>query len=320
MLHIIVNPASKSGLGKEKWELLKRELNEHSIVYQVYFTKKKTGAAGCVSAILETLSKSATDNSSTRADKHLICVLGGDGTMNEVTNALYLTKPNAGKEFALAYLPTGSSNDLARALHITPSYEDFISRVKKGDVQSIDTGLMTTPSGKQRRFCVSCGIGLDAATCKEALSSKLKDTLNRIGLGKLTYAGIAIKQLISAPVTDCDIILADGSVHHLEKFLFGVAMVHPYEGGGIKFAPIADCTDGEFDICIVAGLRKWRALYLLPLAFFGKHVGKKSVYMFKSSSVTFRTGTPLVVHTDGEYAGTRQEITLTCQHNNLNYL
>ena len=187
-------------------------------------------------------------------------------------------------------------------------------------MQSTDTGLMTTPSGKKRQFCVSCGIGLDAATCKEALNSKLKDILNRIGLGKLTYAGIALKQLISAPVADCDVILADGTVHHLEKFLFGVAMIHPYEGGGIKFAPHASCTDGEFDICIVAGLRKWRALYLLPLAFFGKHVGKKSVYMFKSSSVTFKTGKPLVVHTDGEYAGTRQEITLTCQQNNLNFI
>ncbi len=320
MLHIIVNPASKSGLGKEKWELLKQELNKNSIVYQVYFTQKKTGATGCVNTILENLSNTDADTHPQRAAQNIICVLGGDGTMNEVTNALYLAKPDAGKEFALAYLPTGSSNDLARALHITPSYEDFISRVKKGDVQSIDAGLMTTPSGKQRRFCVSCGIGLDAATCKEALSSKLKDTLNRIGLGKLTYAGIAVKQLVSAPVTDCDVILADGTVHHLEKFLFGVAMVHPFEGGGIKFAPKADCTDGEFDICIVAGLRKWRALYLLPLAFFGKHVGKKSVYMFKSSSVTFRTSTPLVVHTDGEYAGTRQEITLTCQQNNLKYL
>lgn len=320
MLHIIVNPASKSGLGKIRWEELKQELNKHSIVYQVYFTKKKTGAAGCVDTILQNRSKTTPSSDSCATDTHVICVLGGDGTMNEVTNALYKAMPDAKNAFALAYLPTGSSNDLARALHITPSYEDFITRVKKGTMQSTDTGLMTTPSGKKRHFCVSCGIGLDAATCKEALNSKLKDTLNRIGLGKLTYAGIALKQLISAPVTDCDVILADGSVHHLEKFLFGVAMVHPYEGGGIKFAPNANCTDGEFDICIVAGLRKWRALYLLPLAFFGKHVGKKSVYMFKSSSVTFKTSSPLVVHTDGEYAGTRQEITLTCRQNNLNYI
>ena len=319
MIHIIVNPASKSGLGKEKWESLKQELNKNKIVYQVYFTKKKTGATDCVKEILKNRGNADSPTHPKRAAQNTICVLGGDGTMNEVANALYKSG-NGLDTYALAYLPTGSSNDLARALHITPSYSEFIDRIKKGNLQTIDSGLMATPSGKQRNFCVSCGIGLDAATCKEALDSKIKDVLNRIGLGKLSYAGIALKQLISAPVADCDVILDDGTVHHFEKFLFGVAMIQPYEGGGIKFAPEADCNDGQFDICIVADLRKWQVLYLLPLAFLGKHVGKKNVYMLKSRSVTFKTSNPLIVHTDGEYAGTRDEITLTCMQNSLKYL
>ena len=66
-----------------------------------------------------------------RAAQNTICVLGGDGTMNEVANALYKSG-NGLDTYALAYLPTGSSNDLARALHITPSYSEFIDRIKKG--------------------------------------------------------------------------------------------------------------------------------------------------------------------------------------------
>lgn len=311
MLHIIVNPASKSGRGRAKWESLKHILNKNALVYQVYFTDKNSGADKCVTSIVESYK-----NLQNHVPKqYTICVLGGDGTMNEVINALYKNDTNWNRHFVLAYLPAGSSNDLARSLRFVSTEESFIKRLKKGTPQFIDTGCLTTSSGKEKAFCVSCGIGLDAASCTAAQNSPLKSILNRLGLGKLTYAGIALKQLINAPVANCDITLADGSTHHFEKFLFGVTMIHPYEGGGIKFCPDADYKDGEFDICIIAGLQKWRALYLLPMAFFGKHAGHKSVYLLRSSSVTFQTDTPLVVHTDGEYAGTRQKISLNCKKN-----
>lgn len=305
MLYVIVNPASKSGLGKRKWELLKQELNHSAIVYQVFFTDQQTGAAGCVDRLLSQIPAGA---------KAPLCVLGGDGTVNEVINAL--PDPN---RFTLIYLPTGSSNDLARALHIESSPQKLIARIKNPMERTADSGCLTTPSGKKRRFCVSCGIGLDAAVCKEALHSKLKDTLNRLGPGKLTYAGIAFKQLLAAPLASCDLTLDGGVTKHFDKLLFAVAMIHPYEGGGIKMAPHADCQDGKFDIMVIAGLRKWRALYLLPLAFFGLHTKAKNVYFFQSGTLTVQTDVPLIVHTDGEYCKARKKIVLSCQKNGLKY-
>lgn len=61
----------------------------------------------------------------------------------------------------------------------------------------MDLGCVRTPD-RTTYFAVSCGIGFDAAVCEEAMNSKIKDFFNRIKLGKLTYFGIAIKQLISA--------------------------------------------------------------------------------------------------------------------------
>lgn len=305
MLYVIVNPASKSGRGRKKWEQLKNELNQNAIVYEVFFTTQSDGAANCIRGIL---SRSATEATPS------LCVLGGDGTINEVINAL----PDQNR-FLLTYLPTGSSNDLARALQIDASPEKLIDRLKNPVKQSADLGCVTTSSGQKRRFCVSCGIGLDAAVCREALHSKLKDTLNRFGLGKLTYAGIALKQLIAAPLANCDLTLDDGVKRHFDRLLFAVAMIHPYEGGGIKMAPDADCTDGKFDIMLVAGLRKWRALYLLPLAFFGLHTKAKNVYFFRSAGLTLETDVPLTVHADGENCKTQQKISLSCLKNGLKY-
>lgn len=306
MLYVIVNPASRSGLGKKKWELLKEELNRSAVVYEVFFTNKESGAAGCIKEIAARTSAEA---------KTLLCVLGGDGTLNEVINAL----PDRDR-FSLTYLPAGSSNDLARALHIEASAKELIARIKNPTEHTADTGCVETPSGKKRRFCVSCGIGLDAAVCREALHSGLKDTLNRLGLGKLTYAGIALKQLVAAPLASCDLTLDNGEKKHFDRLLFAVAMIHPYEGGGIKMAPHADCRDGKFDIMVIAGLRKWRALYLLPLAFFGLHTKAKNVYFFQSATLTVETDLALIVHADGEYCGTQQKITLSCQKNGLKYL
>ena len=101
MLYIIVNPASKSGLGRKRFALLKNEFNKNHIVYEVFFTEKKYGAGKCIKTILERIDRDKTKNP-------VIAVLCGDGTINETINALY---PRT--DVTIAYLPTGSSNDLA---------------------------------------------------------------------------------------------------------------------------------------------------------------------------------------------------------------
>ena len=312
MLYMIINPTSKSGKGIKIWEQLENELKQNAMEYQTYFTTKEGGAKAAIKDILQSASLE-----SLQKQEDLICVLGGDGTVNQTVSAL---RGYGHKDLPIAYLPTGSSNDLAKSLQLSSDPEEFLSHIKAMSLQCADTGLLTIPNGKKRAFCVSCGIGIDAAVCKEALDSNLKKVLNRIGLGKLTYAFIALKQLINAPVSGCDLILDDGVLRHFDRFLFGVTMVQPYEGGGIKMAPMADCHDGEFDILIVANMKKWRVLYLLPLAFFGLHTKAKNIYFYRSTSVRIKTDAPLTVHTDGEFAGMRTEISLECKKADLKYI
>ena len=274
MLYIIVNPASKSGLGKTRFTLLKEKLNENFIVYEAFLTDKKHGAVRCTRQIMERIDKDG-------ASDPVIAVLGGDGTMNEVMTTL-----NDRNDIAIAYLPTGSSNDLARALHISADPDEFIQR----------------------------GIGLDAAVCKETNSSPVKDLLNKLHLGKLSYVVIAIKQILTARQTSCDITLADRTTHHFDRVLFVVTMIHPYEGGGVKMTPMADGCDGQFDIMVVANLHPFRAFYLLPLAFLGKHTNSRFIHFLRSESLTIHTDDKLTVHADGEYAGELQTLSLTCIH------
>lgn len=311
MLYIIVNPASKSGLGKTRFTLLKEKLNENFIVYEAFLTDKKHGAVRCTRQIMERIDKD-------RASDPVIAVLGGDGTMNEVMTTL-----NDRNDIAIAYLPTGSSNDLARALHISADPNEFIQRYQHGQIRNVDLGQLEIPGSvprSKRNFCVSCGIGLDAAVCKETNSSPVKDLLNRLHLGKLSYVVIAIKQILTARQTSCDITLADRTTHHFDRVLFVVTMIHPYEGGGVKMTPMADGCDGRFDIMVVANLHPFRAFYLLPLAFLGKHTNSRFIHFLRSESLTIHTDDKLTVHADGEYAGELQTLSLTCIHGGVRFI
>ena len=83
----------------------------------------------------------------------------------------------------------------------------------------------------KRYFAVSSGIGFDAAVCEEALASKFKNILNKIGLGKLTYLSIALKQLIMARKITCAITMDGKAPVSIPKFLFVAGMLLQMEEG-----------------------------------------------------------------------------------------
>ena len=164
----------------------------------------------------------------------------------------------------------------------------------------------------ERKFDVSAGIGFDAAVCEEALSSGTKNFLNKIGLGKLTYASIAIRQILHSTRTGCDIETDNGQRIHYDHLIFAAAMIHHYEGGGFKFAPDAILDDGMFDLVTGGDMSVFQILTTLPLAFFGKHYGRKGIHHIRAGQIRIKTETPLWVHTDGEVLLKSNDITLTC--------
>jgi diacylglycerol kinase family enzyme len=163
-----------------------------------------------------------------------------------------------------------------------------------------------------RLFDVSAGIGFDAAVCEQALSSNTKNFLNKIGLGKLTYGSIALRQLFGAEKVACEITLDDKKTIRLNRFIFIAAMVHHYEGGGFKFAPGADLTDGKFDLVYAGDMPSARMLLALPLSFIGHYFWIKGIGHHVVQKVSIKTQKPLWVHTDGEVSVKSDHITFEC--------
>lgn len=297
MLHFIVNPVSKSGKGLKIWKKkIEPELRKKGVRYSLDFSKEH----GDVTRICSKLSKKTSAE-----EKCTIVILGGDGTVNDAIQGI--------RDFentVLAYIPTGSSNDFARDMHLSKSVKKSLERILAGqEPKLIDLGEVTTEKTK-RLFAVSCGLGFDAAVCQRASHSYVKKALNKFGLGKLTYLAIALQQIISSPGADCLIEFSSGKKMLLKKFLFAASMVHSYEGGGFQFCPKADCTDGKMNLCAVSGKSVPGILLALPSAFFGLHGLFSGIQLLEFDSAVFTSDVPLWLHTDGEVWQKASQITV----------
>ncbi len=310
MYYFIVNPASKSGRGGKIWEKLEPVLIEKNIPYQLVFSKR----AGYVSKYVKDLTSGLPENLS---DPVRLIVLGGDGTVNEVIQGI-----SDFDKVQLGYIPAGSSNDLARNLRLPQDPLVTLNTILSGRIhRTLDIGSVIYHENKEERyFAVSGGIGFDAGVCEEVLRSRIKTALNRFGLGKLIYLAIALKQIITARKTACNIYIDDREPIHYKKFLFVVGMVHQYEGGGFKFCPGADSTDGLLDICAVGSLPKPLILLALPTAFGGKHYIFSGIDSYRGKTVKIETSVPLWVHTDGEVQYRSRSVTLTCHREKLHLI
>lgn len=306
MYHILINPASRSGRGHKIWTETRQILEQEGLPYKAHLSKQPGD--------ISTFARDLTANADAQNPIHLI-ILGGDGTLNETIQNL--RNP---EHVILSYIPTGSSNDLARDLKLPVTPRQALHNiVSNTPPHPTDMGILRDDKGTSRRFNVSCGIGFDAGVCECANRSKAKAALNKIGLGKLVYLLIALKQLVSAKRISCNLYIDKDEPIHLQYFLFIAAMNHRFEGGGFRFCPDADHQDGLMDICVVGSLPKLFILLALPTAFWGKHTWFPGIDIYRGRTIRIQTDAPLWVHTDGEIIGQAQDITIDCQQQKLNF-
>ncbi|MGI6070904.1 MAG: diacylglycerol/lipid kinase family protein [Blautia sp.] len=300
MYYFIINPHSRTGQGKLVWLQLEQILKNKRISYEPHFTEYVGHA--------KKLARQLSDTPSPRT----IIALGGDGTVNEVLDGLILSDA-----ITFGFIPTGSGNDFARGMGLPTDPKKALECIlKKERLVSMDVGEVTADF-KTHRFGVSTGIGYDASICHEALASPLKTLFNKLKLGKLTYVIIGLKQLLLCHPTPLTIYLDGGRRYRYDKAYFAAVMNLPYEGGGMKFCPDARTGDRVMDICIAAGLPKWKVVCLIPFAVFGLHTHFRGIHILRCRQALIQSAVPLPVHRDGESNGFRTELKINFAKNAL---
>lgn len=284
--HFIVNPNARSKKGIAIWKKLKEYLTESQIDYNEYLTMAPDHARKLAKQL------SALDR------PIILIVLGGDGTLNEVINGI-----THFKNITLAYIPIGSSNDFARALHLSKDpFTSLQTILTPTTYCKLDYGTVTFGDGLThvRRFLISGGLGFDAGVCYETNSSPLKKILNHLHLGKLTYGLIAIKQLAMTPYAKGSLVLDNEKKIKLNRLFFLSVHNTCFEGGGFMFCPNATPFDHKLDICIADRLPRLFTPFLIPMALKGWHTKSKYISTYQFNQAVLSVETPLYLHTDGE--------------------
>lgn len=293
--YFIVNTHSKTGGAAAQWSELESRLRELNIDYEAFITQYVHHAT----TIAEELTASG--------ELINLVVCGGDGTVNEVLNGIKdLSK------VVFGHIPLGSANDFARGLQMTGEPVEILDRILKSEsVEAYDIGLVEWAGGS-RRFAISAGAGIDAAVCREALTSKLKTFLNKFKLGSATYGLLTVKNLFTAPFVEGTITFPDGRELTLRKIIFGAAMNFPCEGGGVPMAPHADARDGKLSLCLAADMPKIVCLFKFPKLLAAKHEDINGFYIVNLEWFKITFDKPMVVHADGEDCGDLSEVVFRC--------
>ncbi|MGE8204270.1 diacylglycerol/lipid kinase family protein [Heyndrickxia sp. NPDC080065] len=286
-LVFIVNPVAKNGVSLKVWRRIERKLLD--IPHEVYYSKERKDAMNIAFSIAVSSS-----------DPMTIVAVGGDGTIHEVINGVA-----SFSHVTISYIPAGSGNDFARGFKLPSNPEKcldlLLHMVDEKEEAYYDVGEFKIDKS-EGYFVNSLGAGFDALISEKVNSSSIKKILNRIGLGKIVYAVFLIVELFRYRPSTLYLTI-NGIQYTFDKAWFVTVSNQSYYGGGMKIAPQANPSDGEFDITVVHLISRVKLLFAFISVFWGGHTKFKEVKTFKGNQISIKSDIPISVHTDGEAEG-----------------
>ena len=265
----IINPISGTGSKKSLPELLGRAYSD--LPYELVLTYTKEAGHG-----YELARRAASEGYD-----HVIAV-GGDGTVNEVARALRCTQT------ALAIIPKGSGNGLARAVGMPVSTEKAIKALTTGRRVSIDSCEVNDIP-----FFCTCGMGFDAAVSKHFAEAGTR--------GPMTYLKTMIEQYRVFQPNTYHVSFGESDLEPFdtEAFVIVVANASQY-GNNAYIAPEADLSDGLLDLALIRPFGTLDAPLVLG-DLMRKRLGENKYYeTLQAREIIIERGHSGPVHIDGE--------------------
>ena len=276
---LIINPISGTRSKKGLEELVTLTLGKKGIDVTAYYTKSGGDAYSRAKAGIE-------------EGFEIIISAGGDGTVNEIANAV------SGTDAILGILPYGSGNGLARSLSIPISTPDALKIVDKGNVMECDRGI-----ANGHPFYCTLGLGFDATVSERfAIMGKR---------GRNTYIRSAFREYFKYK-SESYALLIDGKIITEKALLIAVCNAPQY-GNNAYIGPHAKLQDGLLDITVVHEDTPLSTL-LMGMALMAGTIDKnKNIECIRTSSVSIARLNPGPVHIDGEPMLMGKKIDITCQ-------
>ena len=273
-LTFVMNPISgtvkKAGIP----DIIAETLDHDRFSYRIAWTEY----AGHAEVIAQREVEAGTD---------IVVAVGGDGTVNEVGRALI------GTESALAIVPCGSGNGLARHLMLPMDIRKSIEVINQCEVHRVDYGIIN-----EHPFFCTCGMGFDAF-----ISQKFAEAGKR---GMVTYVENVLREGLTYKPETYFIEDKQGTTIH-KAFLISCANASQY-GNNAYIAPQASMTDGLLDVIIMEPFDVLEAPQV-AIEMMNKTLDKnQKIKTFRTQHIHIRRKHDGWIHFDGDPLFTSAEV------------
>lgn len=208
-----------------------------------------------------------------------IVAVGGDGTVNQVAQALINT------DATLGIIPMGSGNGFAHHLNLPMTTGRAVRVINRDKIKLVDVAFTNNQS-----FLCTSGLGFDAYVSHLFSGSKHR--------GMIAYVATSIKAFRMYKHRRFTARIDDENVEK-ELFLITIANAMQYGNNGF-IAPNADISDGLLDVTTIHPF-PWYLAPSITLRLFTRRIaGSKYVETFRTSDLTVHFRGENHLHFDGE--------------------
>jgi len=224
-----------------------------------------------------------------------VIVIGGDGSVNQVVQALH------GERVRFGIIPVGSGNGFALAANIPKNLKKAIDIIIHGHAAMVDAF-----SVNDHFSCMLSGLGFDAKVAH--------DFARKASRGLFTYTQQSIINYFKAQPYQFEIKL-DNFSFFTDAFFISVANGNQF-GNNFTIAPKAILNDGLLDVVIVQKMNKAKLPFAILKQLRGNNklqqlvedISKKNVLYFQTRSLIIKNLKYAPLHIDGEPMDSPREV------------
>ncbi len=270
----LINPIA----GTAKKDDIQQQLQQITTAKNINFEIVPTNASGNYDFLKDKIeAENITD----------LVMVGGDGTVNQIVNALQ------GVDINFGIIPVGSGNGLAYAAGIPKKPQDAIELLFTGTAKYVDAFLIN-----KQFSCMLSGIGFDAQVAH--------DFANQNSRGLLTYTKQSLSNFFKAQPYQFEITVNDFTFFS-EAFFISIANSNQF-GNNVTIAPQASLHDGLLDIVIVQKMNKAKLPFAILKQIRGNNklealvddVSNKNILYFQTENIAINNLKLAPLHIDGE--------------------
>ena len=277
---LILNPNAYSKKCLRNTEIVIGQLVDAQISFQEYITQDCQHCQELLTHLC-------------RIGKRHFMVVGGDGTLNVVINILFAAGVPTEEIFVLP-IPSGTGNDWCRT-HQYPTLDEFVNKLGDGCFISHDIGLVQSIANgttTRRHFLNIAGFAFDATVIKATFEKKTKC------FESATYLLNLLKVLLTFKAQKVKISLPETS---MEKPVFTIAVgLCQYNGNGMKQVPMANPTDGLFDVVVIEKISTGKVVKNVKKLYSGLHLNLPEVHVYQTDRLTLSSVEGLLGEVEGE--------------------